>query len=78
MIEYIKISNGNGKMQDIKSINTNTITNDYCMTKCTFKGQCYSKKHIARFSFYDSKRIRARGKANKTRSKKSPHRMGKK
>ena len=50
MIEYIKISNGNGKMQDIKSINTNTITNDYCMTKCTFKGQCYSKKHIARFT----------------------------
>ena len=37
MIEYIKISNGNGKMEDIKSINTNTFTNNYCMRLCIFK-----------------------------------------
>ena len=49
MDQYIKISNGNGKMQDIKSINTNTFTNNYCMRQCTFKGKCYSKKHIKRF-----------------------------
>ena len=46
MDQYIKITSGNGKMQFINSINTNTTTNDYCMTKCSFKGKCYSRKQI--------------------------------
>lgn len=48
-MEYIKISVGNGKMQGLSSINTNTMTNLYCLHKCSFKGECYSKKHINRF-----------------------------
>jgi hypothetical protein len=48
-MEYIKISVGNGKMQGLSSINTNTMTNLYCLHKCSFKGKCYSKKHINRF-----------------------------
>jgi len=34
-MEYIKTSIGSGKMLDIRSINTNPLTNDYCK-KCTF------------------------------------------
>jgi len=49
MDQYIKITSGNGKMQFINSINTNTTTNDYCMTKCSFKGKCYSRKQINRW-----------------------------
>jgi hypothetical protein len=49
MDQYIKITSGNGKMQFINSINTNTLTNDYCMTKCSFKGKCYSRKQINRW-----------------------------
>jgi len=49
-MEYIKISVGNGKMQGLSSINTNTMTNLYCLNKCSFKGECYSKKHINRFT----------------------------
>lgn len=45
-MEYIKISVGNGKMQGLSSINTNTMTNLYCLNKCSFKGDCYSKRHI--------------------------------
>lgn len=47
--QYIKITNGNGKMQFIPSINTNTMTNDYCINKCSFKDDCYSKKQIKRW-----------------------------
>jgi hypothetical protein len=49
MDQYIKITSGNGKMQFINSINTNTLTNDYCMTICSFKGKCYSRKQINRW-----------------------------
>jgi len=49
MDQYIRITSGNGKMQFINSINTNTLTNDYCMTKCSFKGKCYSRKQINRW-----------------------------
>ena len=48
-MEYIKISVGNGKMQGLSSINTNTMTNLYCLHQCSFKDDCYSKKHINRF-----------------------------
>lgn len=47
--QYIKITNGNGKMQFIPSINTNTMSNDYCINKCTFGGKCYSQKQIKRW-----------------------------
>ena len=47
--QYIKITNGNGKMQFIPSINTNTMSNNYCINKCSFKGQCYSKRQIERW-----------------------------
>jgi hypothetical protein len=48
-MEYIKISVGNGKMQGLSSINTNTMTNLFCLNKCSFKDDCYSKRHINRF-----------------------------
>lgn len=47
--QYIKITNGNGKMQFIPSINSNTMSNDYCINKCSFKGRCYSQKQIKRW-----------------------------
>ena len=42
MIEYIKITSGNGKMQFINSINTNTASNGFCMNQCALKDICYS------------------------------------
>ena len=48
-MEYIKISVGNGKMQGLSSINTNTMTNLFCLNQCKFKDDCYSKRHINRF-----------------------------
>ena len=48
--QYLKISNGNGKMQFINSLNTNTLSNDYCMNKCTFGVDCYSFKHMKVFT----------------------------
>ena len=47
--QYIKLTSGNGKMEDINSINTNTMSNDYCINKCSFKGRCYSRKQIKRW-----------------------------
>lgn len=48
-MEYIKISVGNGKMQGLSSINTNTMTNLFCLHQCSFKDNCYSKKQIKRW-----------------------------
>lgn len=49
MIEYIKITSGNGKMQFINSINTNTASNGFCMNQCALKDICYSYEQIRRW-----------------------------
>ena len=52
MLNYtgINISKGSGKLQDIRSINTNTLTNAFCMKQVKNKNSicsfCYSDKML--------------------------------
>ena len=52
MVNYtgINISKGSGKLQDIRSINTNTLTNAFCMKQVKNKNSicsfCYSDKML--------------------------------